>query len=83
MRPKINLSPTTPAPSPMSDAGPLADALKRREAAQRLGVSESTLKRWTREGAVPAYVLGSQYRWRKSDLDAFAEAGRHEAVTRP
>ena len=31
------------------------------EAAGRLGVHVTTLRRWTREGAVPAYRLGRRF----------------------
>lgn len=46
----------------------------KKEAALYMGVSTSTVDRWVRDGALPAYVLpsGRTRRFKTSDLDALA-----------
>ena len=46
--------------------------LKLREAADRLGVSPDTMRRWIKAGVVPAFRVGvaGQYRIRQVDLEA-------------
>ena len=39
-------------------------------AAEHLGISPWTLRRWMNEGRVPAYKLGTHWRVRVTDLDA-------------
>ena len=48
-----------------------------REITQRLKVHEETVRRWIREGELPAILLGSSkggYRVKDSDLNAFLSA---------
>jgi excisionase family DNA binding protein len=54
---------------------PNATLLSRKEAAQYLGVSASTLANWasTRTFVIPFFRVGKAVRYRKSDLDAFIE----------
>ncbi len=44
----------------------------------RLGVHEQTVRRWIKQGVVPAVLFGHRggYRIKASDLDAFLEAQR-------
>lgn len=44
------------------------------EVAERLQVSERTVRRWIKSGELPAYKPGREYRIIPSDLDAFLEA---------
>ena len=48
------------------------------EAARYLGVHIETMRRWAREGAIPAAKLGNRggFRFRVEDLDRFLEARR-------
>lgn len=57
-------------------------ALMTGRAAQYIGVAQSTLNRWRREGRAPAHITLSwrKYLWPKRDLDAFLEARRVEAA---
>lgn len=54
--------------------------LTRREAAEFLGVSPSTLARWAMEGTGPAYFKTGSVRYRVRDLEAFIESRRVEPV---
>jgi excisionase family DNA binding protein len=50
-------------------------------AAAYLGLAERTLRRWAYENRIPFYKFGPQtLRFDIADLDAFAEAGRVEAI---
>ncbi len=46
------------------------------EVAERLQVSDRTVRRWIKSRALPAYKPGREYRIRPSDLDQFVEARR-------
>ena len=47
------------------------------EAAERLGVSAASLRKWSNDGLVPVYrTPGNQRRFRQSDLDGFLESMR-------
>lgn len=46
------------------------------EAAKRLGLSVSTIRRMVREGHLPAYKLGKQLRFKTEDLTDYVEANR-------
>jgi excisionase family DNA binding protein len=50
------------------------------EAAKYLGVHVETLRRWAREGAIPAAKLGNRggFRFKREDLDRFLEARRRD-----
>ena len=49
--------------------------LSAKEAAEILGVSDETLKRWVREGRVRAWKTpGGWWRFRTVDLEAFVES---------
>jgi excisionase family DNA binding protein len=47
-----------------------------RDVAERLKVTKETVRRWVREGGLPALVLGKKagHRIRSTDLDAFIAA---------
>jgi len=45
-----------------------------REAAGYLRINEQTVRRLAREGAIPAFKVGGVWRFKKSVLDAWAEA---------
>lgn len=58
--------------------------LSPRQAAAILGVHTETLKKWVRDGKLPAFVTpGGWHRFRRSDLDAFlvARTGEPEAAS--
>src|ERR1035437_10115485 len=39
-----------------------------RDAAQLLNVSEKTIYRWIKQGAIPAYQISDQYRFNRAEL---------------
>lgn len=45
------------------------------EAGQYLKVSRTTLRRWADEGRIPAAKIGKEWRFRRSELDAWVAAG--------
>lgn len=45
------------------------------EAVSYLKVSRTTLRRWASEGRIPAAKIGKEWRFRRSDLDAWVAAG--------
>jgi excisionase family DNA binding protein len=52
------------------------------EAAQYLGVHIETVRRWARQGEIPAAKLGNRggFRFRREDLDKFLERRRAEGI---
>ena len=52
------------------------------EAAKYLGVHIETVRRWVREGVIPAAKLGNRggFRFRREDLDRFLEKRRAEGI---
>ncbi|HVH08770.1 MAG TPA: helix-turn-helix domain-containing protein, partial [Gemmatimonadales bacterium] len=54
-----------------------SDLLDIREAAALLGVSATSLRRWTNGGRLPCFRLGGrrERRFRRADLLAFLESG--------
>ena len=54
--------------------------LRTPEAARYLGVHIETIRRWAREGAIPAAKLGNRggFRFRREDLDRFLEDRRQD-----
>jgi excisionase family DNA binding protein len=50
------------------------------EAAQYLGVHIETVRRWAREGTIPAAKLGNRggFRFKREDLDRFLEGRRDQ-----
>jgi excisionase family DNA binding protein len=55
-----------------------SDWVRTPEAAQYLGVHIETLRRWAREGVIPAAKLGNRggFRFKRSDIDRFLESRR-------
>ena len=53
------------------------------EVASYLGVREETIRRWAREGTIPAAKLGNRggFRFRREDLDRFLDARRAEGTS--
>ncbi|HUM84088.1 MAG TPA: helix-turn-helix domain-containing protein [Lachnospiraceae bacterium] len=47
-----------------------------KELAEHLGVSEDTIRTWTRKGYLPFSKIGKSYKYKKSEVDAWARAGR-------
>jgi excisionase family DNA binding protein len=47
--------------------------LTSREVMQYLNVSRTTLWRLTKDGLLPAYRIGSDFRFRKTDINAYLE----------
>jgi len=58
---------------------PQEKALSLDEAAQVLGVSRSTLYRWQQQGRLRGFKVGRQWRFRRSELDAFSK-GTHPSA---
>lgn len=51
--------------------------------ATKLHISEDTVRRWIREGALPALGLGGQYRVPNSDLQQFLAKRRRPLPSKP
>ena len=52
------------------ESGPAEKLLTARQAAEILGIAQSTLRAWTRDGRLPSVVLGTRTRrWREADLE--------------
>jgi excisionase family DNA binding protein len=49
------------------------EVMNLRQASQYLGVSPDTLYRYIRDGIVPAFKLGSRWKFRKTVLDRWME----------
>lgn len=62
----------------LSNIIPNATLLTRKEAAQYLGVSASTLANWasTKTFVLPYFRVGKAVRYRKSDLDEFIQKSK-------
>jgi excisionase family DNA binding protein len=61
-----------------------SDWLTLGQAAKYLGVAQSTIRRWSDEGRVPAfYTPGGHRRYRQADLDRFLESSGPNAATSP
>jgi excisionase family DNA binding protein len=59
----------------------LADAwLTTSEAAKALGVKNSTIEKWARDGSLPSFKIGGLRRYRASDLRQFIENSRQEKI---
>ena len=56
--------------------------LRTPEAAAYLGVHEETIRRWAREGVIPAAKLGNRggFWFKREDLDRFLDARRTEVM---
>ncbi|HJY86764.1 MAG TPA: helix-turn-helix domain-containing protein [Candidatus Acidoferrales bacterium] len=53
-----------------------------RQASQYLGVSRDTLYRYISEGLIPAFKLGSRWKFRKTILDRWMERKMNQACAR-
>jgi excisionase family DNA binding protein len=63
-----------PGSTPRRPAGGETEWLTLGQAAKYLGVAQSTIRKWSDIGRVPAfYTPGGHRRYRRSDLDAFLE----------
>ncbi len=49
-----------------------------KEVAELLKMSEATVRKWCREGVLPAVKLGKSYRIRRSDIDKLFEKAARE-----
>ena len=64
----------TREPSPRRAAAGESDWLTLGQAAKYLGVAQSTIRKWSDQGRVPAfYTPGGHRRYRRSDLDSFLD----------
>lgn len=59
----------------MSFANEAPELMTIPEAAVFLGMNEEVLRRWAREGSIPAGKLGREWRFSKRQLIEFVEAG--------
>ncbi len=65
-------------------AGQAADWLTLGQAAKYLGVAQSTIRKWSDSGRLPAfYTPGGHRRFRRSDLDQFLGSSRGGPSARP
>ena len=63
------------------DVQPVPQDLTTTVAAQRIGISRPTLMKAIRSGELPAYKVGSHFRIRTQDADAFRKTLLEKAVT--
>jgi excisionase family DNA binding protein len=47
-----------------------------KDIAQQLKMDEKTIRRWVKDGKLPAISLGGKYRIARSDLNAFLDSKR-------
>jgi excisionase family DNA binding protein len=60
-----------------TDASPAARLLNVGQAAEYLGVSSASLRKWSNDGLVPTYrTPGGQRRYARDDLDEFIDSMR-------
>ena len=61
---------------------PKSEWVRTPEAADYLGVHVETVRRWAREGVLPAAKLGNRggFRFKRQDLDTFLEKRRAEGT---
>lgn len=55
-----------------------------KEAAKRLSVAESTIRRWVKDGILPHYQMGGRggrIKFEEQELDEFKQSRRAAAVT--
>jgi excisionase family DNA binding protein len=65
-------------------AAPVADWLTLGQAARYLGVAQSTIRKWSDSGRLPAfYTPGGHRRFRRGDLDQFLGSSRAAGRPRP
>src|SRR3712207_8401049 len=65
-------------------AGLVGDWLTLGQAAKYLGVAQSTIRKWSDSGRLPAfYTPGGHRRFRRGDLDQFLGSSRGGGRTRP
>ncbi len=57
------------------------EVMNLRQASQYLGVSPDTLYRYICKGQVPAFKLGSRWKFRKTVLDRWMERKMHQTRT--
>src|SRR5437899_2275977 len=68
------MAPRDPGSGPRRPATGETEWLTLGQAAKYLGVAQSTIRKWSDQGRVPAfYTPGGHRRYRRSDLDAFLE----------
>lgn len=55
------------------------------EAAEMLGMAYETVRRWAREGKIPAFRIGANGRWRimRVDLETFIQSQYAQTSERP
>lgn len=54
--------------------------LKLKDVSELLNVSETTVKRWVADGKIPYYRLHNQYRFSRSEVEAWVLSGKQEPV---
>ncbi|MDH4224349.1 MAG: PTS sugar transporter subunit IIA [Deltaproteobacteria bacterium] len=67
-------------PSTLTGVVIVLDEISVKEASEMLRVSEETLFRWIRQGVVPTFKLGGEYRFHRRDLEEWAQHKRISAV---
>jgi len=45
-----------------------------KEAKRRLNISDSTIRRWIKDGVIPHYKLGGRLKFKEEDIDAYIAA---------
>jgi len=60
-----------------------ADLIGTADAAEELGVSQATLRRWLKDGRVKGHKVGKQWRFRRSDLGSVVQVQDAAAASAP
>jgi len=53
---------------------PVREVMDARQAAEYLGISLDSVRRYAVEGTIPAFRLGNRYRFKRSRLDEWMDA---------
>ena len=59
-----------------SGGGSASELLTLPQVAEYLGLAQRTLYLWAQQGKIPAFKLGTSWRFRRSDIDAWLETQR-------
>ena len=52
------------------------------EVAEHLRVTKDTIRAWIREGKIPNYKVGKQYRFMLSEIDEWVKSGKSAEINK-
>ena len=50
------------------------------EVARYLGVNRDTIRNWIKKGAIPAYKIGRQWKFKLSEIDKWVDSGKSAGI---